>query len=159
MTKVTPKFLAQVQDSGWVISSVTGEVVVARCASAGCKMAAKLSPDRNVPTINRTDERTHIPIEAYDQLRQVLRERRKELCLSIAEVEDITGLTRDHLAKMEKDNPSKIPSAMIIWDWIQALGYEVVLRPKPLPKIALTEIVDTRDKAERRQARNEATGE
>ena len=91
----------------------------------------------------------------FADIQNFLKSRRDELALSIAEIEEIIGLSKDHLAKMEKQNPSRTPSTDILIEWAQALGFELVFRPTPMTSYAIRTICDTRDKTAARQKRFE----
>lgn len=148
---VDAKFLERVQSAGWNVLRVSEKDVVAACPSASCCMKAELSPDQPVPQISRQDNRGDMMVETYDQIRLALRGRRHDLGLSIKDVEEATGMTSDHLAKMEKDGPSREPSIFLLMCWLEALGFDLVLRAKPMPRITLKAIEDTRAIQSRRR--------
>lgn len=143
-----PKFLKEVEQNGWRIEKVTDQFVIGRCPSVGCALRAKLDKNASIPPVDpgARRNRTDITIDGYDALRVALRSRREEICLTIKELEEIAGAATDHLAKAEKDQPTRIPNAMLLLEWIQALGYEVVLRPGELPAYTRRVICDTRNK-------------
>jgi transcriptional regulator with XRE-family HTH domain len=148
---VDAKFLEKVQAAGWNVLRVTKTDVMASCPSASCCMKAKLSPDQPVPKIARQDGRGDLLVETYDEIRQALRSRRHDLGLSIKDVEEVAGMTADHLAKMEKDDPSREPSIFLLMCWLEALGFDVVLRAKPMPRVTLKAIEETRGIQDRRR--------
>ena len=88
-----------------------------------------------------------------------LRDRREGLGLTIREVEESAGITVDFLAKFEKDDPSKFPNAQTFFEWAKTLGYEVVLRPAPLPPTTLRILSDTRAKLRMRLTKFRIHGE
>lgn len=137
--------LLKIQRAGWIIESVDDYGTFCRCPSFGCNVRVKIKHGANVracdPGLNRNP--WDVPIGSYEDLRKFLRERREELLLTIPEVEDIAGLTADHLKKAEKDNPSRLPELGTIVLWAQSLGYEVVLRPTQLSKMGLRLIDET----------------
>jgi transcriptional regulator with XRE-family HTH domain len=155
VVKMDTKFLREVQKAGWFIEKVTKSFVVGKCPAQGCHMRAKLNCTADVPLVDPAGRRSakDITLTGYDPARRVLRSRREKLGLSIREVEEISGIVDDHLAKMEKDAYTKVPNAQTFIEWAQSLGFEVVLRPIGLPLLSLRTITDTRDKLESRQAR------
>lgn len=154
------KFLTAVQLAGWTIASVEEDHVIGRCPNSGCGLVAKLSQDAHVPVVDPTRRRPVLDktVVDYDDLRTYLRARREDLCLSIRDVEEIAGLECDHLAKMEKDDPARLPNLQMVLYWANAVGMDIVLRPMLMPPIALTAIADTRDKVEQRRQRNKLEG-
>jgi transcriptional regulator with XRE-family HTH domain len=150
-----PKFLKECEDAGWHLEFVGDDFVVGKCPSVGCGLRAKLDQDRAVPCADpgRRRDVLDLKVGSYDEARTVLRERRETLGLTISEVEELAGATVDHLAKAEKDGPSKVPNAQLLLEWAQALGYEVVLRPTELPALTRRVICDTRDRLEARRKR------
>ncbi len=149
------KFLREVQKAGWFIEKVTDSFVIGKCPSQGCHMRAKLCHKMPVPAVDPLDRRAQkdITLTGYDPARRILRDRREKLALSIREMEEISGIVDDHLAKMEKDSYTKIPNAQTFIEWAQALGFEVVLRPAGLTLLSLRTIIDTREKLPSREAR------
>jgi transcriptional regulator with XRE-family HTH domain len=147
--------LKQVQAAGWQIEAVQPDHVIARCPSVGCALRAKLALGGPVPAVDpaRARSRVEARIQSYDDLRQQLRERREALLLSIREIEEIAGLTVDHLAKLEHDGRTRLPDIQTIMDWCGAVGYEIVLRPVPMTALALRTICDTRDRVDARAKR------
>lgn len=150
-----PEFLKEVQRQGWAIEQVKEDRIIAKCPAAGCAVRATLKLDRTVPAVDPTTDRDRrdVVIDSFDALREVLRERRNDLALNIRETEEITGMAVDHLAKIEKPEPSRLPNFQIMLELAQALGYEMVLRPAPLPPFSVRVISDTRSKFETRQRR------
>lgn len=145
---MNPDFLKDVQAAGWHIERVTDSDVIARCPSIGCDLAAKLEPSQDIPQVGpgcriaATDRK----VEKYDDIRRILRARRESLALSIREVEEISGMAVDHLAKIERDDYTKQPNGQMLIEWAQALGFEIVLRPIDLTPYAVRMICDTRDR-------------
>lgn len=150
-----PMFLRDVQANGWHIRAVTESSVIGKCPSVGCNLHAELHIDGHIPAVDPGCRRDLIDqkVESYSDIQGILKERREGLALSIRETEEIAGIATDHIAKMEKENPSKIPNAEILIEWAQALGYEVVFRPIPMTSYAIRTICDTRDKVASRTKR------
>lgn len=96
---------------------------------------------------------TEVVVRDYEDLRVFLRDRRNALVLNIPEVEEMAGMTKDMLAKCEKDNPSKIPNIQTLIEWANSLGYDLVLRHSTLPPKSVRYIVDSRDKVKARTTR------
>lgn len=150
--KVDPQFLRQVQEAGWIVREVTDLHVIGACPRQNCSMSAKLIPGRKIPeTCERGPDVSDIELENYDHGRQVLRERRLQLSMSIAETEEAAGISEHHLAKADKPNPSRTVQLNIFMEWAAALGFKVILRPTDLPLKTLRTIADTRNVAEARQ--------
>lgn len=154
-------FLEKVQAEGWQIVEVFRDGCTARCPSQGCSVRAKLRQSAGVlPGPRSGDEAPDLAVQSFDELRQELRRRRKTLCLTIREVEDIAGITDDYLAKFERDNWrdgsnwGKIPNVQAAIEWANVLGYDVVLRPRPLPAATLEAVAGSRDAVKRRVKRN-----
>jgi transcriptional regulator with XRE-family HTH domain len=148
---VDTSFLRNVQNAGWIIQFVDDDKVLAKCPRAGCSLKAVLKDGDNVPeTCAVGPSLTEITIGCYDDARKFLRQRRDDLVLSIKDVEEVAGMTVDMLAKVEKDNPSKIPNFIFVLEWAQSLGYDLVLRPGNLPNYALRTIAESRGQMKRR---------
>ncbi|GGE30088.1 hypothetical protein GCM10011360_17700 [Primorskyibacter flagellatus] len=150
-----PKFLKAVQDKGWHITSVTEDEVIVKCPAVGCGLFAAISERGHIPGVDPGRQRDRIDrkVETYDDIREILRDRREGLSLTIREVEDLAGFAQDHLAKMEKDNPSKTPNVQHVIEWAQALGFEMVFRPTEMTPYAIRTICETRAQVERRTNR------
>lgn len=147
-----PQFLRDVQRAGWDIRSVDPTGVIAGCPRQGCSLTVKLRSGVKIPeTCRRGPDFRETPVANFDAARVALRDRRRALALSVEDVEHIAGVTASHLAKAEKDNPSRIVQMNIFLEWCDALGIEVVLRPKELPALALTIIARTRHLSEARR--------
>lgn len=152
MSKVTPDFLRAVQMGGWQIVTADSETVWAGCPRAGCGLTVKIKPGAAIPTSCRAvPDLSEVVIDGFEDARRAMRARREQLGLSIRNVEEAAGLADDYLAKFEKDDPSKIPNAQSFMEWIQALGYEVVLRPRALPPYTMRIISETRDQLRARR--------
>jgi transcriptional regulator with XRE-family HTH domain len=149
------KFVKDVQAKGWSVQAVSQDSVVAKCPSAGCNLFAELKYGGHVPAVDPGCRRDPLDVQVatYDDIRRQLRNAREGLLLTIREVEEISGIASDHLAKVEKDQNPRMPPAQMLFDWAGALGYEVVLRPIPLPALAIRTIMDTRDKTAARTKR------
>jgi len=154
------KFLKEVQSLGWHINGVLGDEVRVSCPAVGCGMKAKLKQGSSIPFADPGSRRNRldVPLQSYDDLRRALRGRREDLALTILEVEEIGGIATDHLAKFEKDAHTKMPNAQTLIEWVQALGYELVLRPADLTPFAMRVVCDTRDKVASRSKRFTAEG-
>lgn len=149
------KFLKQVQDAKWQIKAAGEDFVVAQCPRAGCNLLVNLKPGGAVPqTCRPGPDLLERVVSSFEDARLFLRERREDLGLSIRDTEEISGAATDHMAKWEKDSPSKIPNTETFLEWAKALGYDVVLRPAPLPPLALSMIIETRPLIARRVQRN-----
>lgn len=149
-----PKFLKDVQDAGWLVKAVVEGSCVAKCPTSGCSMMALLAEGKHIP--KRVVERgpsADMLVTGYDVGRQILRERRRELLLTIKEVEIASGIAEDHAAKFERDEWSRQPNAETFIEWAAALGFEVVLRPVELPPITLRMIAESRDRVPARTKR------
>jgi transcriptional regulator with XRE-family HTH domain len=144
--------LKRAQRAGWIIEGVDEDGMLCRCPSHGCGLRVKMKFGGPIqtcdPGLNR-DPRS-VPIGSYEDVRVLLRERREDLLLSIPELEEIAGLTKDHIAKAEKENPTRTPGFDLLSVWAQALGYEFVLRPAQLSPLSLRTIVETRQYRGRR---------
>lgn len=149
------KFLREVQAKGWHVEAATETAVIAKCPSVGCNLRAKLACNAHIPEVDPNKSRGILDrkVEKYDDIREILRARREGLALTIREIEEISGIAVDHLAKMEKDDFRKQPNAQTLIEWAQALGFELVLRPIDMPIYALRTICDTRDKLASRSKR------
>ncbi len=149
-----PKFLARVQAAGWVIRQVETEKVWCGCPRAGCNLRFQISKGGHIPSICHPEDA--LPVIWCDSFindaRPALRERREMLGLTIKDAEDCSGIAGDHLAKFEKDEPSKIPNILTFIDLCNSLGYRVALHPVGLPQVTLGRIADTREALDRRKA-------
>lgn len=147
------EFLRQVQAAGWNILTADETDVWVGCPRAGCNLTTRMRDGGLVPASCRPlPVLAEIVVEQFDDARRELRGRREQLCLSIKDVEEAAGIAGDFLAKFEKDEVAKIPNAQTFIEWVQALGYTVVLRPTGLPPYALRIISDTRKHVVRRKA-------
>lgn len=127
-----PKFLRKVQDAGWHLEQVGEDQVVASCPNKGCGMRTLLKNGARIPEVSqdRAQYGLYRPVETWDDLRRIFRERRETLGLRLHELEDMVGVATDYLAKAEKEDPSKVPNTQTAFDWGQAMGYYIRLRPK-----------------------------
>lgn len=152
MTAIDVKFLGQVQDAGWHITGADQECVLGSCRRAGCGLKTTFRPGNRIPKVaTRESEMEEHIIRGFGDVAKLSRDRRHELAWSIAETEEVAGMTPDYLAKMEKDNPSKIPNVNTFVDLMNAEGYEVFVRKAKMPPIALRAIVETRHRVEARR--------
>lgn len=149
-------FLRAVQKAQWLIMGADEDHVIARCPRAGCSLTVKLRPGNVIPQTCRSGpDLAETVVGSFEDARLFLRARREDLGFSIRDIEEIAGVATDHLAKWEKDAPSKIPNTETFLEWAASLGYEVVLRPVPLPPVALRAIIETRPLLRRRAKRNQ----
>ena len=148
-------FLRRVQQSGWRIESVDGDTCTVRCPRAGCDMRARFRAALDVPPRNLPLHSLDEPVRSFDDARALLKARREELGLTIAEVEHVSGIADDHLAKCERTAFDKMPNVQTFMEWAQALGFDVILRPAELPPVVLRVISETRDKLPARRRRFE----
>lgn len=109
----------------------------------------KQIPQRIVPDAPSLD----IVVESWADLKLILKDRREELGLTIREVEEVTGIADDHVAKMEPINASRQPNVDTLKHWTGGIGYELVLRPVALPPVTLAMIEETRDRTPGRTKR------
>lgn len=152
LSKIDPAFMRRVQQAGWIIIGADEFTVWGSCPRDGCSLKVKLKPDATLPqTCGRGPDLAEIVVNTFDDARIPLRDRRDDLGLIIKDVEEAAGMAVDYLSKFEKDNPSKIPNAQTFFEWAQALGYQVVLRPAPLPPYTMRLISDSRDKLDLRR--------
>ncbi len=142
---MNPDFLRRAQVEGWNVITADKEFVWLGCSRAGCNFQFKVRDGGAIPQTCRPQPvLAEIAIESFDDLREALRARREQLCLSIKDVEDAAGVATDHLAKFEKDDSLRIPNVMTAMDWAQALGYTIVLRQTGMPQVTLGLIARTR---------------
>jgi transcriptional regulator with XRE-family HTH domain len=144
-------FLREVQARGWTVEAARDGECIVSCPSFGCNTRLKLRRTGPIPARSDTGWRPGIVMASYDDLLDVLVLRRKTLRLAIEELEDAAGLTQDHIAKFERRN--RIPNAETLLIWLETLGYEMILRPAPLPAPTLRAIATTRAKEESRSRR------
>jgi hypothetical protein len=152
-------FLAAVQRAGWLIVRAWRDRVTVRCPAAGCAVKATLNAGGEVPSCRTASlHPADIPLRDVEHMRATLRARREALGFTISDVEHVAGFATDHLAKFERQGAQQ-PTIQWAMDWAASLGYEVTLRPAPLPRLALAVIADTRDKAESRNRRRLSTSD
>lgn len=157
------KLIQRIQAAGWVLESADKDTCVAKCPAMGCEMRAVFRTGGPLPKREpHSGPDLDIPVSTFNGAREVLRDRRRELLLTIRDVEEAAGAADDHLAKIERDNYDKIPNVETFMMWAEALGFQVVLRPIPLPPITVRAIVDTRaqsgSRARRFQLENQRSG-
>lgn len=152
---LTTGFVKDVQGAGWNVIASDVESVWVGCPRGGCNLRLRIKAGSSIPTVCRAKAPLpEIVVNSYlNDARPALRERRVELGLTIKDVEDVSGIAPDHLAKMEKDNPSKVPNILTFIEQAQALGYDLVLRPSDagLPPVTIGRIVETRPIQEKRK--------
>jgi len=152
--KADKGFLQAVQQAGWCIDEVHAHGLVAKCPRHGCGLRVDLSPGKFIPeTCSAVPGMYEVVVPEFKDARTFLRDRRDSLRLNIAELEECIGLTKDHLAKIEPDDPFRLPNVVTFIEWAQALGYEVVLRYAGLPPKTISYITQTRDKSSVRAQR------
>ena len=138
-------FLKDVQAGGWPIERVNPDSVVVGCPNAGCSVKVRLKGGSKIPYACANGEQLrHQVVTVFDDARVFLRGRREELRLTIRDVESISGMADDFLAKFEKKNPSKYPNVQTFVEWAQSLGYQVVLTPAEFSPLALRVLAETR---------------
>ena len=152
---LTPEYVREVQAAGWNVIAADMDSVWVGCPRGGCNLRLRLKSGSAIPSVCRTiAPMPEIVIrDWFNDFRPALRERRQELGLNIKDTEDVSGIATDHLAKMEKDDPSKVPNIMTAIYHANALGYELVLRPRSegLPLMTINRIIETRPIQERRK--------
>jgi hypothetical protein len=152
MSPVDPKFLRDVQRSGWLLNKVERQEVTASCPNQGCGLKVALRPGGAIPQACTPHlAMADVAVGSFGDARKILRKRREDLALTIKELEEVAGAAGDHFAKAEKDDPTKIPNAQIFLEWAASLGFAVILRPVAMPPVALRMISDTRQKTEARR--------
>lgn len=144
-------FLREVQARGWTVEAAKEGECIVSCASFGCGVRLKLRRGGAIPQRAESPWRPGLFILNYDDLLDALILRRKQLRLSIEELEDVAGLTNGIISKFERR--VRIPNAETLLIWMQALGYEMILRPCPLPAPTLRAIATTRAREESRSRR------
>ena len=154
---LTTGFVRDVQGAGCnVIAADEGSVWVG-CPRGGCNLRLRIKAGSAIPTVCRAKAPLpEIVVNSYiNDARPALRERRVELGLTIKDVEEVSGIAGDHLAKMEKDGPSKIPNILTFIEQAKSLGYDLVLRPSDegLPTVTIGRIIETRPIQEARKTR------
>lgn len=147
--KMTKEFMSDVQRSGWIIEAVGETACAGRCPRSGCGMVAKITDPAAIPTVRR-EGHGGVVIGSNEDMRLALRAKRKHLKLTQEEVEMCAGLTAHHVAKAEKDDPSRIVTIDTVAVWAGALGYQLVLMPVPLPPTTLSAIERSREIASTR---------
>ena len=139
-----PRFGQQVQGAGWVIRAITETGVIAACPRDGCTLKVDLREGQPIPTACAQLDTKEIEVGSYEAARLALRKRRQSLGMTIPDVEEIAGMAGSHLAKAEKDDPTRIVGIDTLALWAGALGYEIILRPKPLTAKALRVLTEKR---------------
>lgn len=152
-------FLKSIEERGWMVETADKGGCIAKCKTPGCSMRIRIKeggviPYREVGPKHSLDQ----PIHSFDDVRNVLRDRRENLGLIISEVEEVAGIAGDHIAKFECDGYQKharIPNVQTFLYWANALGYEVVLRPSVLPAVTCRRISETREQWPTRRKRTQ----
>lgn len=149
--------LMQIQRAGWRVEVPLQDSVVVRCPAYGCGLRATIKDDDPVqgcdPNVQRSSH--DIPIANFEQTRSLLKQEREKSLMTLSEVEAAAGLTSGHLNKAEKENPQRQPTLDTLVLWAGALGYELVLRPKPLTKLSCRIRVETIQNRPRRLGRRD----
>ena len=135
-------FLRELQQRGWEIEAVSGDACIVRCPEVGCETRLKLRPGGPLPSRSASDWKPGVSIEEYADALALLILRRKQLRLRIDEVEDVAGLTQDHISKFEQK--TRVPNVETFLIWLETLGYEMILRSRDLPAPTLRAISQTR---------------
>lgn len=139
-----PKKLREIQEYGWEIAAVKENACFVRCPSRGCGMLARIEDGAKIPHRIKPEAIGEVRVTQYSDIRDELRARRKELRLTSAEVDDVSGLTSGHIAKAEQDNPYRHITLPVLISWANSLGYNIALLPADLPPVTLRMISDTR---------------
>lgn len=147
-------FLSQVQSSGWLIHSVDGDRVTAKCPRYGCALMTYLYPGKPIPNAcSPSKDMAEVAIKDMAEAFRFLIERRHDIGLDQLETTDCIGLVHGHLHKLESGARTGRVDTFLAW--AQALGYEMVLRPVGLPPKTLLTIAQTRDRAAIRKRRRQ----
>lgn len=146
---MNPDFLKSVQRCGWQVQSADESGCIARCPTPGCGVRVALKSSSSIPKRAVEGWTIEKVVDSLDTGRRFLKERREDLCLTIAEVEEIAGMATDHLAKFERENWATAGTVRSLnfetfKNLAEALGYRVVLVPGLLPPLALRIISETR---------------
>lgn len=149
--QITPEFLRMIQAQGWMIVRITGEAATVACPRADCNLRVALKPGADVPPACRKDPALPIiTITCNEDFRHAMLDRREALYLTQKEVAAGAGLDDDHVAKCEKDNPSRLPNLDTATSWAGAVGYTLALIPTTIPPLMLRTIAETRERSDRR---------
>lgn len=154
---ISRTFLDLVQRAGWHVERVEQDRVIAKCPADGCGLRVNLRPENAVPARSAMvlkEADFYAQVGSYEDARVALRKRREELCLTQVELEEMAGFTFAHIAKAEKDDPIRHMTLANMAAWANSLGLEFVLRPMPIPPVALTQIVESRARVKARTSRN-----
>lgn len=150
---MNPDSLKAIQRAGWAIVTADRETCTVKCPTQGCHMRARFKIDGTIPARDVPMHTWDLVVRSFDDVREAMKARRQELGLTIPEVEHISGIAGDHLAKFEKTEWNRPPNIDTLMSWSSALGYEVLLRLGELPPVTLRWIADTRPKIEARRRR------
>ena len=132
------KFLERIQDAGWGVEQVTENRCVGVCQREGCAVRIVINEGDDIPVCkDRPGSLQEHAVETMDDIRHTLMERRMRLGLIIAQVEEVAGMSDDHVAKMEAGSDLKRPQLETLLLWCQTLGMELVLRPGKVPRQTL----------------------
>ena len=149
-------FLRAVQKAQWLIRAADQDHVIASCPRAGCTLTVNLFPGGVIPQTCKTGpDFMETVVTSFEDIRVPLRAAREDYGLTIADVEQASGMADYHLAKCEKDDPSKIPNIATVLHWCGSLGYDVLIRRGPLPPLTLRIMVGTRHRLKRRIQSNQ----
>ena len=131
-------WLRAVSDSGWVVEGRDGDRLVIRCPAVGCRVQAMIAPG-SVPAPCDPGARRGAwdhPVADYEELKLFLRQRRQDLGFTIEDVDQAAGWPSDRYVSKLEVGASKTVTMPTLVLWAGALGYELVLRPTPLPPVA-----------------------
>lgn len=155
---MTPEYLNTVQRAGWNIRFVGLDHVRVGCPQVGCNLVVKLNEGQPVPKACVPQANGYL-ISGYENLRQTWQRRQRELGLTNPDVEHIVGCADSHYSKIIRDNwaskdvaTNRMPNAEFALNISEALGFDVLLIPRPLSPKALRTISETRHLLERRMA-------
>lgn len=130
------KWLRQVEAQNWVVQARDGDALVLQCPAVGCQARMRLKMGAVPPRVDPCASRSAWDVPIYDpvQLRRDLRDRRHQLGFTLEEVDQAAGWPSERYAqKLESMERVREPTVATLITWAAVLGYEMVLRPTPLP--------------------------
>ena len=128
------KLIEAVEGAGWVVDTIEDGSCIARCPSQGCATRIVVRDPGKPPQRRKSSDVVGVAPPNWQEARKFLRERRHKLKVTISDVEDIAGLADGHVLKAEKNQPMRVPQFDTMMNWAAALGVEVWLIPKQLPR-------------------------
>lgn len=149
--------LKKCQAAGWLVVGATDTHALCKCPSFGCGLKFSVPYGTNPPRPEKMVGRdpSEKRIESSDEMRKFLRYCRQERLLSIPEIEQLAGLAHGHIAKAEKDDPSRRNlSIETVLYWAGALGYDLVLKPSAMPNASLRVLAESIPLHDRRRREN-----